>query len=323
MQTRHLGNTDLELTTIGLGTWALGGAGWEYSWGPQDDRQSIETIHHCLDVGVNWLDTAPVYGLGHSEEVVGKALKGLSQKPIVATKCGRTWKENEELAFDLTPDGLRDQLENSLRRLQIETIDLYQIHWPVPDEQLEEAWGTLSNFVKEGKVRYLGVSNFSMNQIKRIMDIHPVASLQPPYSIIVNKAEKDLLPFCGEHDIGVVCYSPMYKGLLTGKMTRERLNNLPDSDHRTRDPQFREPLFKYNLALVEGLRGIAENRGVSVAQIALAWVLRRPEVTSAIAGGRKRKQIEETAAAGDIELTQEEVGVIDTLIKKREAKVSD
>ncbi len=323
MRKRQLGNTDLELTTIGLGTWALGGAGWEYSWGPQDDQQSIETIHHSIDVGVNWIDTAPVYGLGHSEKVVGKALKGMSPKPIVATKCGRTWKENKELTFDLSPDGLREQLENSLWRLQIETIDLYQIHWPAPDEQLEDAWGTLSDFVKEGKVRYLGVSNFSVDQIKRIMTIYPVASLQPPYSIIINKAENDLLPFCGENNIGVVCYSPMYKGLLTGKMTRERVNALPQSDHRTRAPQFREPLFSYNLALVEGLRGIAENRGVTIAQVALAWVLRRPEVTSAIAGGRKREQITETATAGDIELTEEEIAVIDTLIKKREANVSD
>lgn len=318
MKTRKLGWTDLNLSTIGLGTWAIGGGKWKFSWGPQDDRESISAIQRALELGINWIDTAAVYGLGHSEEIVGKAIRGLRKKPIIATKCERVWDKDGNISGRLKKKSIRSEIEASLKRLKIEVIDLYQIHWPEPDEDIEEAWTTLGDLIKEGKIRYGGVSNFNLQQLKRVQPIHPVASLQPPYSMLERGIEKKILPYCSANNIGVVTYSPMQKGLLTGKFTRERVKNLPKDDHRRRDPRFQEPELSANLKLVEHLRSIAEKSGRTVAQLAIAWVLRRPEVTAAIVGARRPSQIEETVVAGDWMLSKEDIAAIDVLLEKRE-----
>ena len=320
MQKRKLGWTDLNLTTMGLGAWAIGGSSGKFGWGPQDDADSIATIRRAVELGVNWVDTAAVYGLGHSQEVVGKAVKGLSRPPIIATKCSRRWDDQGAPYGNLKRESLRAECETSLRSLGVERIDLYQIHWPVPDEDIEEGWGTLADLVKEGKLRYIGVCNFNVAQLKRIQPIHPVASLQPPYSMLVRGVEDELLAYCAANKIGVVSYSPMQKGLLTGKVTREWVAQLPASDHRSRDVMFHEPDLSANLALVDGLRPIAERNGKTLAQLAIAWVLRRPEVTSAIVGARRPAQIEETVAAGDWTLTDADIKAIDALLAKRAGK---
>ena len=321
MKTKKLGRTDLEFTRIGLGTWAMGGPDWQFGWGPQDDKNSIKTIYKALDNGINWIDTAAVYGLGHSETVVGKALKGMSRKPFIASKCSRVWNEKKELGSNLKRDNIRAECESSLKRLQTETIDLYQLHWPRPDEDIEEGWSAVAELIKEGKVRYGGVCNFNVQQLKRIQPIHPVASLQPPYSMLVRGIEEELLPYCGENNIGVVAYSPMYKGLLTGKFTRERAENLPESDHRSRDPHFKEPELTLNLELVEGLKKIAGTNGKTVLQLAIAWVLRRPEMTSAIVGARKPEQTKETSKASDVDLSGDALERIEELLEKWRNKV--
>ncbi|MFB0526187.1 MAG: aldo/keto reductase [bacterium] len=318
MKTRKLGWTDLNLSTIGLGTWAIGGGGWKFSWGPQDDRESISAIQRALELGINWIDTAAVYGLGHSEEIVGRAIRGLRDKPIIATKCERVWDKDGNIFGRLKKKSIRSEVEASLKRLKIEIIDLYQIHWPEPDEDIEEAWTTLGDLIKEGKIRYAGVSNFSLKQLKRVQPIHPVASLQPPYSMLERGIEEKILKYCSANNIGVVVYSPMQKGLLTGKFTRERVQNLPGDDHRRRDPRFQDPELSANLELVENLQSIAEKSGRTVAQLAIAWVLRRPEVTAAIVGARRSAQIEETVVAGDWVLSKEDIAAIDTLLEKRE-----
>lgn len=320
MQTRKLGYTDLHLTTVGLGAWAMGGAGWRFSWGPQDDADSIATIQRAVELGVNWVDTAAIYGLGHSEEVVGKALKGMSHTPIVATKCSRRWDDSGTPYGNLKRDSLRAECEASLKRLGVEVIDLYQIHWPQPPDDIEEGWGTLADLVKEGKLRYIGVCNFNVEQLKRIQPIHPVASLQPPYSMLVRGVEDELLPFCAANNIGVVAYSPMQKGLLTGKVTREWVSALAESDHRRRDPAFNDPQLSANIALVDGMRPIAARNGKTPAQLSIAWVLRRPEVTSAIVGARRPAQIEETVAAGDWALSAQDISDLDALLAVRAAQ---
>ncbi|MCS7219877.1 MAG: aldo/keto reductase [Anaerolineae bacterium] len=319
MQTRQLGYTDLHLTTIGLGAWAIGGGGWAYGWGPQDDADSIATIQRALDLGINWIDTAAVYGLGHSEEIVGQAIAGRRDKVIIATKCGLVWDEGSTVPYGrLKADSVRRELEASLRRLKTDYVDLYQIHWPNPDEDIEEAWSTIADLIREGKVRYGGVSNFSVAQLQRVQPIHPVASLQPPYSMIRREVEAELLPYCAAHRIGVIVYSPMQSGLLTGKVTREWVQRLPEDDWRRRNSHFQEPELSVNLRLVEGLRRIAERNGRTVAQLAIAWVLRRPEVTAAIVGARKPSQIEETAPAADWTLSSEDIAEIDALLAERE-----
>jgi aryl-alcohol dehydrogenase-like predicted oxidoreductase len=323
MRKRKLGWTDLELTVIGFGSWALGGGGWESGWGPQDDEESIAAIHRALDLGINWIDTAAVYGLGHSEEIIAKALRGMSEKPIIATKCGLVWNEKGEVFGCLKRDSIRKEVEDSLKRLEVEVIDLYQIHWPDPDPDIEEAWSTMADLVKEGKIRYAGVSNFNVEQMKRIEKIHPIASLQPPYSMIMRDIEKEILPYCAEKNMGVIVYSPMQKGLLTGKFTPERVKNLPPDDHRRSDPQFNEPLLSINLELVEKLKPIAEKHGRTLAQLAIAWVLRRPEVTAAIVGTRRPSQIEETFPAGDWELAAEDIEAIEKLLQEREEKIKN
>jgi aryl-alcohol dehydrogenase-like predicted oxidoreductase len=304
MEKRKLGYSDLYLTPVGLGTWAIGGGENPYGWGPQDDADSIATIQRAVGLGINWLDTAKGYGHGHSEEVVGRALKGRRDKVIVATKCGILWKEDgSDIYGHLKADSIKAECESSLARLQTDYIDLYQIHWPLPDEDIEEGWGAVSELVKEGKVRYGGVSNFNVDQLKRIQKIHPVTSLQPPYSMVNRAIEKEILPYCAANQIGVIAYSPMQAGLLTGKMTRERAAALPLDDWRKGNPDFQEPRLSIILDMIEKLRPIAREKGQFVANLALVWVLQRPEVTAAIAGARRPVQIEETSRAMDLVLT--------------------
>ena len=321
MQIRQLGNTDLKLTTVGLGTWAIGGP-WQFGWGPQDDDEAIAAILASLETGINWIDTAPVYGLGHSEELVGKALKQTSKKPIVATKCSLLWNDKREKVSCLKAQSIRQECHDSLERLGIETIDLYQIHWPEPEEDLEQAWEEMARLAEEGKIRYLAVSNFNVEQIERIHKIHPVACLQPPYSMLHRQVEDELLACCAENNIGVVAYSPMQRGLLTGKFSPERLANLPLDDHRRANPDFQEPRFTATLELVEQLRPIAERNGKTLAQLSISWVLRRPEVTAAIAGARRPDQIIETAPASDWDLNEEDIEQIEQLLAEHQAKLS-
>ncbi len=321
MKTRKLGFTDLQLTRVGLGTWAIGGSGWAYAWGPQDDADSIATIRRALDLGVNWIDTAAAYGLGHSEKVVGRAIAGRRDSVIVATKCSRIWKPGDPNIYaNLKKESVRAELEASLRRLRTDRIDLYQIHWPDPPEDIEEGWGEIARQVQAGKVRYAGVSNFSVEQLKRIQKIHPVASLQPPYSLLRREAEQELLPWCAANQVGVVAYSPMQMGLLTGAFSRERVAALPPDDLRRRNPFFSEPQLGWNLELVEKLKPIAARAGRSLAELAIAWVLRRPEVTAAIVGGRRPDQVEGPARAAGWDLSPEEVREVDRLLAEREAK---
>jgi aryl-alcohol dehydrogenase-like predicted oxidoreductase len=315
MQTRQLGSSDLHLTTIGLGTWAIGGGGWDFGWGPQDDQDSIAAIRRALELGINWIDTAAVYGLGHSEEIVAQAIDGRRDEVIVATKCGLRWKQGGTTPFgQLDAASVREECEASLKRLKTDRIDLYQIHWPNPDKDIEEAWETIAQLIEEGKVRYGGVSNFSAAQLERIRKIHPVASLQPPYSMLERGVEDELLAYCAKHHIGVVAYSPMKAGLLTGKYTKEGVASLPEDDWRRGSDQFKEPRLSANLNLIEKLKPIAERIGLNMSQLAIAWVLRRPEVTSAIVGARRPKQIEETVKAGDVTLSAQDIDEIETLL---------
>jgi aryl-alcohol dehydrogenase-like predicted oxidoreductase len=316
MQTKQLGNSDLKITPIGVGAWAMGGAGWAFAWGPQDDDDSVAAIHAALDKGVNWIDTAAVYGLGHSEEVVGKAVKGLAKPPYVFTKCERIWNERGEIAKSLKADSIRREVEASLRRLQIERIDLYQIHWPEPDEQIEEGWSTLAQLKAEGKVRYIGVSNFNVQQMQRAQAIAPITSLQPPYSMISPEIEESILPYCGANNIGILAYSPMKSGLLAGTMTRERVAAFPADDFRRRTPNFQEPLLSRNLELAELLRALGQKHGRTPGEVAIAWVLRRPEVTAAIVGMRSAKQVEGVIGAADFRLSPQEIAEIDAFRAK-------
>ncbi|MEW5818129.1 MAG: aldo/keto reductase, partial [Spirochaetota bacterium] len=305
MEKRKLGFTDLSLTTVGLGTWAIGGGDNPYGWGPQDDKDSIATIHRAIELGINWLDTAKGYGHGHSEEIAGKALSGQRDRLFIATKGGILWKEDgSDIYGHLKTVSIKGEAESSLKRLNTNYIDLYQIHWPWPDEDIEEGWGAIADLIKEGKVRYGGVCNFSVEQLKRIQKIHPVASLQPPYSMIKRDTEIDLLPFCKENNIGVIVYSPMQSGLLTGKFTKERISGLPDDDWRKKNPDFQEPLVSIHLDLVEKLKSIALRKGQSPANLAIAWTLLKSEVTGAIVGARRPAQIEETVKAGDLKLNE-------------------
>ncbi len=316
MRTRQLGQTDLELTVIGLGTWAIGGP-WQFGWGPQDDAASIRTILTAVDTGINWIDTAPIYGCGHAEYIVGLALREISEKPLIATKCGLLWNDKREKLNSLSRRSIMKECEDSLHRLGVEVIDLYQMHWPEPDEQLEEGWEAMTALVEQGKVRYLGASNFSPAQLDRVAAIHPVASLQPPYSLLRRDIETDLLPYCVKNSIGLVCYSPMQKGLLTGKFSKAHMQTLADDDHRRSDPNFSGTRFERNLQIVEALKGVAQRSGKTVAQLAIAWVLRKEEVTAAIVGARKPRQIEETVGAGDWVLDEKEIAEIEIILKNK------
>jgi len=321
MQTRQLGKTDMRLTTVGLGTWAMGGP-WEYGWGPQDDEEAVASILEALDQGINWIDTAPAYGLGHSEELLGRALRQTKHKPYIATKCGILWNDKRERVVHLKRDSVRRECHDSLRRLGVERIDLYQMHWPDPEPDIEEAWEEMARLAEEGKVRYIGVSNFSVQQMERIAKIHPISSLQPPYSMLHREAERDLLGYCAQHGIGVVVYSPMQRGLLTGAFSRERLAALAPDDHRRRAPEFQEPQFGATLELVEGLKKIARRNGKSVSQLAVSWVLRRSEVTAAIVGARRPGQIAETAPASDWNLGKKDIEEIEKLLTARDKKLA-
>lgn len=301
----------MKITPIGVGAWAMGGGGWAFGWGPQDDNESVAAIRSALDRGINWIDTAAVYGLGHSEEVVAKALQGRAQKPFVFTKCERIWNERREIQKSLKRDSIRREVEASLRRLKLDVIDLYQIHWPEPDEDIEEGWTTMAELKAEGKVRYIGVSNFNADQMRRAQAIAPITSLQPPYSMISPEIEESILPYTAANNIGVIVYSPMKSGLLSGTMTRERVAAMPEDDFRRRTPQFQEPKLSRNLELVELLRKIGKSHGRTPGEVAIAWTLRHPAVTAAIVGMRSAGQVDGVIGAADFRLSPEEIAKIE------------
>jgi aryl-alcohol dehydrogenase-like predicted oxidoreductase len=316
MNTHKLGNSDLHITAKGFGAWAIGGRGWEYSWGPQNDQDSIAAIHKALESGVNWIDTAAVYGLGHSEEIVSRAVKEWhGARPYLFTKCALRWDAEGKIAPSHSAVSIRKECEDSLRRLRANVIDLYQIHWPPQDNGpgLEEAWQVLAVLQKEGKLRWIGVSNFDAAQLKRADKIAPVTSLQPPYSLLRRKIEEETLPYCEGHRIGVIVYSPMFSGMLAGGMSRERAAALPTDDHRRRNPEFREPKLSKNLELAEKLREIGASHGRTAGEVAIAWTLRHPAVTGAIVGARSAKQAEQIFRGGDFRLGAEEIEQIEVV----------
>ena len=316
MKTTRLGNSDLFITPIGFGAWAIGGSGWEFAWGGQDDNDSVGAIHEALDVGINWIDTAAVYGLGHSEEVVARALQGMSNRPYVFTKCSMIWDEHREIGHSLKADSIRRECEASLRRLRVEAIDLYQIHWPDPNVDIEEGWAALAALKQEGKVRHVGVSNFDVVQMQRARAIAPLTSLQPRYSLLHREIERAVLPFCAPEKIGVIAYSPMASGLLTGAMTAERIAGLPADDWRKRHPDFQKPQLHRNLMLVRLLRTIGKRRGYTPAEVAVAWVLHNPAVTGAIVGARRPGQVRGVAGAAELRLSEHELGEIEAFFAK-------
>jgi aryl-alcohol dehydrogenase-like predicted oxidoreductase len=317
MDKKKLGNSDLELTPIGFGSWAVGGGDWQFSWGPQDDNDSIAAIHKALELGINWIDTAAVYGLGHSEEVVARALKTASHRPYVFTKCGLVWDEKREVSNSLKH--IRREAEDSLRRLAVDVIDLYQVHWPKPDEEIEEAWGVMADLQKEGKVRWIGVSNFSVEQMERVMKIAPVTSNQPPYSMLNRAVESTILPFCEKNNIGVINYAPMHSGLLTGAMSKQRVANFPSDDFRRNAKNYQEPLLSRNLAVADFLAKIGHRHGVSAGVVAIAWTLQHSAITAAIVGGRNAKQVEGVMPAATFRLSGEEFSEIQNYLSQHVA----
>ncbi len=324
MQYRTLGSSGLKLSVIGLGTWAIGGGDWKFGWGDQDEQESIDTIVRAVELGINWIDTAAIYGEGRSEIMVAKALQQIPRetRPLIATKCGRVALGNGEIGKCLRRDSVIAECEASLKRLQTDCIDLYQLHWPEPDEEIEEGWQTLVDLKVKGKVRHIGVSNHSVSQMQRLQVIHPVASLQPPYSMIAREIESEILPFCGQQNIGVICYSPMGKGLLTGAFSAVRVAGLSAKDHRSRDPRFQSPQLEINLEFVAGLGRIAAGLGWTLPELSIAWVLRRPELTSAIVGSRRPDQIAETVNAGDRILDSVSIAAVESAIQKRDAALT-
>ena len=327
MKLRMLGQSDLRITPIGVGAWAIGGGKWEFAWGHQEDTQSVAAIHAALDMGVNWIDTAAVYGLGHSETVVGQAIKGLSNKPYVFTKCSLVWDESGNISHNLQAASIRREAESSLKRLKIDTIDLYQIHWPAwkgdPESaspgSIEEAVGELAKLKAEGKIRYIGVSNFDAAQMRRALSIAPITSLQPQYSLVARDVEPSILPFALNHRIGVIVYSPMGSGLLSGAMTRERISTLPEDDWRKRGANFQEPLLSRNLQLVETLRATGQRYGATPGEIAIAWTLQNRAITGAIVGVRSAQQARDIAGAGDIQLDVNDVLDIERSVTRQAA----
>lgn len=316
MEKRKLGNSDLEITRLGVGAWAIGGGDWAFGWGPQDDQESIAAIRAAVEAGINWIDTAAVYGLGHSEEVVARAVEGLSPRPYIFTKCERVWGEDRVIGKSLKADSIRRECEASLRRLKVDVIDLYQIHWPEPDEDVEEGWSTLEKLKAEGKVRWIGVSNFNAQQMARAQRIAPVTSLQPPYSILSREIEAEILPYCANNGIGTIVYSPMKSGLLSGRMTRERIAAMPADDFRQRTAHFKEPLLTRNLELVERMRAIgAAHGGATPGEVAIAWALRNPAVTAAIVGLRSPAQLDGVIGAASLVLEPAEVDGLETFLQ--------
>jgi len=322
METRRLGNSDFMITPVGCGAWAIGGAGWQYGWGPQDDEQSIGAILRSLELGVNWIDTAAVYGLGHSEEVVARALaQWKGKRPLVFTKCGLLGDAKGTIRLSHTRESIRKECDGSLRRLGVDVIDLYQMHWPPGDNGpgLEEAWSAMAGLKAEGKVRWIGVSNFDVGQVRRAQALAPVTSLQPPYSILRRGIEAEILPYCKEQGIGVIVYAPMHSGLLTGAMTRERAASLPPDDWRRQHPAFNEPQLSRNLALVERLREIGKRHGRGPGEVAIAWTLRHPAVTGAIVGARSANQAEGVMRAAELRLGPDEIQEIEEEARKAAA----
>jgi aryl-alcohol dehydrogenase-like predicted oxidoreductase len=316
LETREFGKTGMEITVIGFGSWAIGGSGWAAAWGQQDDDEAVGSIRRAVELGMNWIDTAAVYGIGHSEELVARALKDVSERPYVFTKCSLVWDENGEVHNVLEKESVKRECEASLRRLQADVIDLYQIHWPNPEEDIEEGWSALAELKDEGKVRHIGVSNFDVPQMERIQGIAPVETLQPPYNMLNRGIEEEILPYCAEQDIGVIVYSPMRSGLLAGKMTRERVQNLPSDDWRRNSSDFQEPRLSRNLKLVELLRAIGEQHGRSPAEVAIAWTLRHPSVTAAIVGGRRPDQVDGIIGAAEFRLSEDELEEIEVALQK-------
>jgi aryl-alcohol dehydrogenase-like predicted oxidoreductase len=307
LKTKELGHTGLEITRVGFGAWAIGGGGWEFGWGPQEDDRSIAAIHHALDQGVNWIDTAAAYGFGHSEEIVGRALDGLTDRPYVFTKASLLEGRGRRVIHSLKRDSLLREAEASLKRLRVDAIDLYQIHWPIPEKDIEEGWAALAELKQQGLVRHIGVSNFDVTQLRRIQRIAPVETLQPQYSLIERDVEHEILPFVEHEGIGVIVYSPMGSGLLTARMTRQRIANLPDDDWRKHDERFREPQISRNLELVERLSAVAERHDTTPGTVAVAWALANPAVDGAIVGFRSPDQIDPILPAASLELTDEEI----------------
>jgi aryl-alcohol dehydrogenase-like predicted oxidoreductase len=316
MHTRQFGKTDMQITPIGLGAWAIGGGGYAFGWGSQEDQESIRTIQRALELGINWIDTAAIYGLGHSEEVVGRAIKGRSEKPYIFTKCSLVWDSKGEISNSLKADSIRREVEASLKRLGVDVIDLYQIHWPNPEEDIEEGWRTLAQLKQEGKVRAIGVSNFNVEQMRRIQKIAPIDSLQPPYSLINREAERAILPFCQENDIATIVYSPMASGLLTGQMSKQRIENLPSDDWRRGNPEYQVPRLSRNLKLADLLTEIAYVHNVTAGVVAVAWTLQNPAVTGAIVGARHPEQIEDLVISAEFRLTDAEEEQIEKFLKE-------
>lgn len=315
MQTRQFGKTDMQITPIGLGAWAIGGGDYVSGWGTQDDQESVETIKRALDLGINWIDTAPVYGMGRSEEVVGQAIKG-REKPYIFTKCSLLWNEKRQISNSLQAASLHREVDASLKRLGVDVIDLYQIHWPNPDPDIEEGWSTLANIKKAGKVRHIGVSNFSVEQLRRAEKIAPVETLQPPYSLINSAVDKEILPYCQKQNIGTIVYSPMASGLLTGGMTQERVSQFPQDDWRGRNREYQEPRLSRNLALAGLLSEIGYLYNVPAGVVAIAWTLQNPAVSAAIVGARRPAQIEELLPAAEFRLKDSELAQIQTFLEE-------
>jgi aryl-alcohol dehydrogenase-like predicted oxidoreductase len=307
MTKKRLGNSDLDLTPIGVGAWAIGGGGTPFSWGPQNDAQSIAAIQAALDHGVNWIDTAAIYGMGHSEEVVARALKGRAQRPYIFSKCSLVWNEKREISRSLKADSIRREFEDSLRRLGVDTIDLYQLHWPDPEADIEEGWKAAAQLQKEGKVRWIGVSNFKVAHMERCRPIAPITSDQPPYSAVSPEVEEEILPYCLKHNIGVIVYSPMKSGLLTGKMSKKRVASLPADDFRRKALNYQEPHLSRNLELAEQLKQIGARHGRSAGEVAIAWTLRHPAVTAAIVGVRSPEQVTGVIGAMEFRLSEAEI----------------
>jgi len=319
LDSRNLGNSNLHVTRLGVGAWAIGGGGWDFGWGAQDDAQSIRAIHAALDSGINWIDTAAVYGLGHSEEVVGRALESRSPRPHVFTKCSMVWGPDRAIGHSLKAASLARECEASLRRLKIDAIDLYQIHWPNPDPDIEEGWMELARLKEQGKVRWIGVSNFDVEQMKRAAAIAPITSLQPPYSLLRRDIESAILPYAQQQGIGVIVYSPMAAGMLSGAMTRERIAAMPADDWRSRHPNFREPLLSRNLRLACLLREIGGRHGRSAGEVAIAWTLKNPAVTAAIVGVRNAQQVAGITGAAGLVLSPAEISEIEEALKLEDA----